>query len=99
MTLTPGKEPFKWDWDVIEDVLDFGLRNKPERLVEATRTKWVVRISGFFRCTSDEKAFFAGLPWQPSNLHYVEAACSMYRRLAEYDQQVLIMAIYDPFNV
>jgi hypothetical protein len=49
-----GKEPLKWDWSMINDMLEFSFHN-PDRLAEALRTKFIRRLSGFYRCTNDEK--------------------------------------------
>lgn len=55
----------------------------PDRLSEALKTKFIRRLSGFFRCTNDEKAFFASLDWDVDNLVYVESGCSLYNILVE----------------
>jgi hypothetical protein len=57
-----GKEPFKWDWSMIGDMLEYCIRF-PERMTEAQKTKWVKRVSGFFRCSSDEKGYYSNLDW------------------------------------
>lgn len=72
-----GKEPFKWDWVVISDMLEYSFQH-PDRLNEALKTKWVRRVSGFYRCSYDEKGYFANLEWEPTNLQYLECACNMY---------------------
>jgi len=80
-----GKEPLKWDWCMINDMLEFSFQHS-DRLSEALKTKWVRRLSGFYRCTSDEKAFFANMDWDISNLHYLENACNLYHVLVEDEQ-------------
>lgn len=75
-----GKEPFKWDWVTIRDMLEYSFQH-PDRLLEAMRSKWIKRVSGFYRCSNDEKGFFSNLSWDASNLHYLECACSMYNVL------------------
>lgn len=80
-----GKEPFKWDWVTISDMLEYSFANS-ERLNEALRTKWVRRVSGFYRCTLDEKGFFANLDWEPTNLQYLESACNLYSVLLKDEQ-------------
>ena len=82
-----GKEPFKWDWSCIEDLLEYGFKNNIERLNEAIKNKWIKRISGFYRCTSDEKAYFSNLDWEPGNLHFIETACCLYKLLAENEKE------------
>ncbi|RYG68983.1 hypothetical protein EON64_03875, partial [archaeon] len=72
-----GKEPFKWDWVIIGDMLEYSFYH-PDRLAEALRTKWIRRVSGFYRCSVDEKGFFCNLEWEPTNLQYLECACSLY---------------------
>ena len=75
-----GKEPFKWDWAMIDDMLEYCFKN-PERLSDALKTKWVKRVSGFYRCTVDEKAYFANCEWGVGNMQYMECACNMYHVL------------------
>jgi hypothetical protein len=77
-----GKEPFKWDWAIISDLLDYSLRN-PERLNDALKTKFVKRLSGFYRCSTEEKGYFANLEWEPTHLHLLESACNLYYILSE----------------
>ena len=55
--------------------------NDSDRLSEALDTKWVRRISGFYRCSLDEKGYFANLDWEPANLFYLECACDLYHVL------------------
>lgn len=42
------KDWTKWDWDVVDDIVQDILPHAP-RLVDALRTKWVKRVSGFYR--------------------------------------------------
>jgi hypothetical protein len=77
-----GKEPFKWDWPMVNDMLEFCIRT-PERLTEALKTKWIKRLSGFYRCSSDDKGYFANLDWYPSNLFFLESACNLYSLLVD----------------
>jgi len=79
-----GKEPFKWDWIVIIEMLRHSF-NSPERLQEALKTKWIKRLSGFFRCSIDEKGYFANLEWDGTNFHYLECACNLYAVLLKDD--------------
>jgi rapamycin-insensitive companion of mTOR len=72
-----GKEPFRWDWSVINELLDYSLRN-PERLAESLKTKFIKRISGFYRCSVEEKGYFANLEWEPTHIHILECACNLY---------------------
>ena len=51
------------------------------RLQLAMNTKWVRRIGGFYRCSSDGRGYFATLPWDLANLTYFECACSLYNLL------------------
>ena len=111
-----GKEPFRWNWELIYDLLEncFSERHNPagggagamassganatsngssgksgktmgasERLQKAMKTKWVQRVSGFYRCNEDkvEKGFFAKQTWEPSNLNFLGFACKMYEVL------------------
>jgi hypothetical protein len=75
-----GKEPFKWDWILINEMLDHSFTST-DRVSEALKTKWIRRISGFFRCSSDEKGYFANMEWDPNNLQYLECACNLYNVL------------------
>lgn len=79
-----GKEPFKWDWVSIADMLEYSFQHS-ERLSEALKTKWVRRISGFYRCSIEEKGYFANLEWEPTNLQYLECACNLYSVLLRDD--------------
>ena len=79
-----GKEPFRWEWSMLSEMLEYCVRY-PERLQEAMKTKWVKRLCGFFRCSTDEKGYFSNLDWYPSNLHYLECACHLYGVLVEQE--------------
>eukprot|EP01038_Epipyxis_sp_PR26KG_P005836 gene5836-8052_t len=72
-----GKEPFKWDWVMISDMLEYSFQN-PVCLAEGLKSKWIRRLSGFYRCSVDEKGFFANLDWEPTNLQYLECASNLY---------------------
>lgn len=85
-----GKEPFKWDWLTISDMLEYSF-HKSERLNEALRTKWIKRVSGFYRCSVDEKGYFANLEWEPNNLQYLECACNLYSVLLKVDVGVTFL--------
>ena len=76
-----GKEPFRWDWAVIGDMLDYSFAHTQDRLVEALKTKWVKRVSGFFRCAVEEKGYFANLEWEPGHLQYFDCGCQLYKIL------------------
>jgi hypothetical protein len=80
-----GKEPFKWDWLTTSDMLEYSFDNQA-CLTEALKTKWVRRLSGFYRCTPDEKGYFANLDWEPTHLQYLEAACNLYSVLLKDSQ-------------
>jgi hypothetical protein len=79
-----GKEPFKWDWIIISEMFEHAFTSS-DRLSEALKTKFLKRISGFFRCSSDEKGYFANLDWEPNNLQYLECACNLYSVLLKDD--------------
>jgi len=76
-----GKEPFRWDWAVIGDMLDYSFTHSPDRLGDALKTKWVKRLSGFFRCAVEEKGYFANLEWEPGHLQYFDCSCQLYKIL------------------
>lgn len=114
-----GKEPFRWDWTRIYEMLEhafdieidtntemnsasksrrrsgvmalFGSSKsdqkhdldivksvKSKRLEEAMKTKWIRRVSGFFRCSSDEKAYFARIPWDLVNMTFLDCGSLLY---------------------
>ena len=79
-----GKEPFRWDWSVINELLDYSLRNA-DRLGEALKTKFIKRISGFYRCSIEDKGYFANLEWEPNHIHFLECACNLYTILVDSD--------------
>jgi hypothetical protein len=58
-------------------MLEYSFYNSA-RLSEALKTKWVRRVSGFYRCSVEEKGYFANLDWEPIHLQYLECACNMY---------------------
>lgn len=80
-----GKEPFRWDWAVIGDMLDYSFAHSPDRLSEALKTKFIKRIAGFFRCSVEEKGYFANLEWEPGHLHYFDCSCNLYKILTTQD--------------
>lgn len=86
-----GKEPLKWDWPIIDDMLEYSFKN-PERLSDALKTKWVKRVSGFYRCTVDEKAYFANSEWDYGNIMFLECACNMYHVLVGCDAGVMFLS-------
>lgn len=69
---------------MLSDMLEYSFYN-PDRLNEALRTKWIRRVSGFYRCNTDDKAYFANLDWDPTNLQYLECACNLYSVLLKDD--------------
>jgi hypothetical protein len=78
--VTTTKEWSKWDWDIIVELLEDSLTN-PARLAEAIKGKFVRRICGFYRCSTDEKGFFAHLPWMPDHVPYLQPACQLHALL------------------
>jgi rapamycin-insensitive companion of mTOR len=62
-----------------------------DRLGEALDTKWVRRVSGFYRCTADEKGYFANMEWDPANLFFLECASDLYSVLVSYDNGVAFL--------
>lgn len=42
------KDWTKWDWDVVDDIVQDILPHPP-RLADALRSKWIKRVSGFYR--------------------------------------------------
>lgn len=86
-----GKEPLKWDWQTIDDMLEYSFKN-PERLSDALKTKWVKRVSGFYRCTVDEKAYFANSEWEYGNIIFLECACNMYHVLVGCDAGMMFLS-------
>lgn len=76
-----GKEPFRWDWAVIGDMLDYSFTHSTDRLVDALKTKWIKRLSGFYRCAVEEKGYFCNLEWEPGHLQYFDCSCQLYKIL------------------
>lgn len=62
-----------------------------ERLQEALKTKWIKRLSGFYRCSTDEKGYFANLEWDGTNFHYLECACNLYAVLLRDDAGMMFL--------
>jgi hypothetical protein len=62
------------------ELLEDSLTN-PARLAEAIKGKFVRRITGFYRCSADEKGFFAHLPWMPDHVPYLQPACQLHALL------------------
>jgi rapamycin-insensitive companion of mTOR len=65
--------------------------NDSERLSEALETKWIRRVSGFYRCSSDEKGYFANLEWEPANLFYLDCACDLYKVLTNDERGIAFL--------
>lgn len=80
-----GKDWFKWDWDIIAELLE-GPLTHPTRLSEAMKTKFFKRLSGFFRCDPGNKGYFAHLPWIPDYVPYIRPACQMYTLLLNHPE-------------
>lgn len=80
-----GKDWFKWDWNIITELLEGPLMN-PSRLSEAMKTKFFKRLSGFFRCDPGNKGYFAQLPWIPDYVPYIRPACQMYTLLLNHPE-------------
>ncbi|CAK4241874.1 unnamed protein product [Aphanomyces euteiches] len=85
-----GKDWFKWNWDIISELLEGPLTN-PARLSEAIKTKFFKRVSGFFRCDSTDKGYFAGLPWTPDYVPYLRPACQMYTLLLNHPEGIAFL--------
>lgn len=77
-----GKEPFKWDWPTIIDIIDF-LSQHHDRLGDVIKTKFIRRICGFYRCSLEEKGYFVNMEWEPTKLHYLECSCILYSLLVD----------------
>lgn len=71
MALFGGGKGQKEDLDMVKSV-------KSKRLQEAMKTKWIRRVSGFFRCSSDEKAYFARIPWDLVNMTFLDCGSLLY---------------------
>eukprot|EP01035_Chromulina_nebulosa_P022879 gene22879-29634_t len=77
-------QPFKWDWLCISDTLEYSFHSG-DRLNEALKGKWIKRLCGFYRCSVDEKGYFANLDWEPTHLQYLECAFNLYTILLQDD--------------
>ena len=69
----------------IQEILEDSLQNK-ERLSDALKGKFVKRLGGYFRCSPDEKGFFAHLVWQPANIVFMNCACKFYETLLRHQE-------------
>jgi hypothetical protein len=77
------KEWQQWDWDVIMELLE-GPLTQPVRLAEALKGKFIKRICGFYRCSQDDRGFFAHFPWVPDHVSYLRPACHLYTLLMSH---------------
>ena len=80
----------EWDWDAINDILEDGLQSGT-RLGEALRGKFIKRLGGYFRCSPEEKGFFAHIEWAPDNVKYMESACHFYEALLRHPEGLLFL--------
>lgn len=85
-----GKEPLKWDWALIQDMLE-GSFTSADRLTEVLETKWMRRVAGFFRCSNEDKAHFAIMEWDSSNLRYLQCLCALYYVLANESKGIAFL--------
>ncbi|CAM9115932.1 unnamed protein product [Discosporangium mesarthrocarpum] len=91
------KDWTKWDWDTIEDMVQDTLAHPP-RLAEALATKWVKRVSGFYRFvgagsmgTATDRGYGGGLhnmPWDPKHIGHLSCACRLYTLLLKHPEGV-----------
>ncbi len=52
-----------------------------DNLADVMKTKFVRRLSGFYRCSTAEKGYFANCTWEPANFSYYDCACTLYEKL------------------
>eukprot|EP00605_Chrysophyceae_sp_TOSAG23-4_P002480 GSChrysophyteH1.ASY1.ANO1.2743.1 assembled CDS len=76
-----GKEPFRWSWSSIFTLFAEEFQDVNKHLDELMNTKFIRRLCGFYRCSTEEKGYFANLTWEPSNFNYYECAVMLYQRL------------------
>ncbi|CAM9959226.1 unnamed protein product [Ectocarpus sp. 6 AP-2014] len=87
------KDWTKWDWDVVDDIVQDILPHSP-RLVDALRTKWIKRVSGFYRFvgasgTSTERGGGGGLHnmrWDPDHIRHIACAGRLYSLLLQQQE-------------
>ncbi|GMI10640.1 hypothetical protein TrRE_jg10745 [Triparma retinervis] len=81
-----SKDWREWEWETIGDILEDSLAKDSNRLADAMKNKFVKRLGGFFRCSSEQKGFFAHMEWSPKNIKYFTCACRFYEVLLTHDQ-------------
>jgi len=62
-----------------------------DRIQEALKTKWIKRLSGFFRCSIEEKGYFANLEWEAPNFYFLECASNLYSVLLRDDAGITFL--------
>eukprot|EP00752_Nemacystus_decipiens_P007062 g6329.t1 len=89
------KDWTKWDWDIVDDIVQDVLPYPP-RLVDALRTKWIKRVSGFYRFvgasgTSIERGGGGGLHnmrWDPDHIRHIACAGRLYSLLLQQHEGI-----------
>ncbi|CAM9962272.1 unnamed protein product [Ascophyllum nodosum] len=92
------KDWTKWDWDVVGDIVQDTLPHPP-RLVDALRTKWIKRVSGFYRfvgagtigAPTDSRGGGGGLHnmrWDLENIHHIGCVGRLYSLLLQQPEGV-----------
>lgn len=79
----------KWNWDLIEDLVEGPLKN-PRRLNEAiTGTKFLKRLLGFYR---PFKYRFSDMPNTKLNQRYVQVGVSLMKALLQNNEGIVYLS-------
>ncbi|KAL9004961.1 MAG: hypothetical protein Q9188_002242 [Gyalolechia gomerana] len=79
----------KWNWDLIEDLVEGPLKN-PRRLSEAiTGTKFLKRLLGFYR---PFKYRFSDMPSTKLNQRYVRVGVSLMKALLQNNEGIIYLS-------
>ncbi len=78
-----GKDPLKWDWDVIYDVIKNSFQHE-DRINDARSSKFLKRFMAFYRCALDDKDKdrLCHMDWEIGNLKYATCLNNMCEVLA-----------------
>jgi hypothetical protein len=92
--VSSAKSHTKWDWPLIEEIVDGALPAHIHTVLKS-QSKWLRRLFSFWqpgpsdgvevgggsRATGADRDIFARLPWTPDNLRYARVACKLVELL------------------
>lgn len=78
-----GKDPLKWDWDLIYDIIKNSFQHE-DRVNDAKSSKFLKRFMAFYRCSLDDKDKdrLIHMDWEIGNLKYATCLNNMCEVLA-----------------